>query len=94
LDDNKLRAIFNQFDTDSSGIITRENIAFAMSKIGHEITEEELDEVMKEHDLDHNGEIDYEEFKAIFVEIGGNANAINKDDEKLSIDLGTPLISR
>lgn len=35
LDDDKLLALFNQFDTDGSGIITTENIVTAMNKIGH-----------------------------------------------------------
>lgn len=38
LDDNKMQAIFNQFDTDGSGVITKENIIAAMNKIGHSIT--------------------------------------------------------
>jgi Ca2+-binding EF-hand superfamily protein len=37
LDSNKLVAIFNQFDTDSSGFITKENIVAAMHKIGRDI---------------------------------------------------------
>lgn len=35
LDDNKLQAVFNQFDTDGSGVITKDNIIAAMEKIGH-----------------------------------------------------------
>ena len=38
LDDNKLQAMFNQFDTNGSGVITKENIVTAMNKIGHTIT--------------------------------------------------------
>jgi len=34
LDDQKLQAVFNQFDTDSSGMITKDNIITAMEKIG------------------------------------------------------------
>lgn len=37
LDSDKLVAIFNQFDTDGSGFITRENIVAAMHKIGRDI---------------------------------------------------------
>lgn len=51
LNDNKLRAIFNQFDTDASGSITRMNIVTAMNKMGREITQQELDEIMDEHDI-------------------------------------------
>ena len=35
LDDNMLQALFNQFDTDMSGVITKDNIITAMNKIGH-----------------------------------------------------------
>ena len=35
LDNEKLKAVFNQFDTDGSGVITRQNIITAMQKIGH-----------------------------------------------------------
>jgi len=38
MDDNKMQAIFNQFDTDGSGVITKDNIITAMNKIGHSIT--------------------------------------------------------
>ena len=63
LDDNKLQAVFSQFDTNGSGVITKENIITAMNKIGHEITQEDLDEIMKEHDIEKNGVISYNEFK-------------------------------
>lgn len=38
LNDDKLNAIFSQFDTDNSGFISRENIVTALTKMGHEIT--------------------------------------------------------
>jgi len=43
LDDSKVQALFSQFDTDNSGKITKENIVTAMAKIGHDITQAELD---------------------------------------------------
>ena len=69
MDDNKLQAVFNQFDTDGSGVITKENIITAMNKIGHDITQQELDTIMKEHDIEKNGVISYLEFKYIFLDI-------------------------
>ena len=69
LDDNKLQAMFNQFDTDGSGVITKENIVTAMQKIGHSITQQELDTIMTEHDIEKNGVISYKEFKYIFLDI-------------------------
>jgi len=61
--------MFNQFDTDGSGVITKENIVTAMQKIGHSITQEELDTIMKEHDIEKNGVISYKEFKYIFLDV-------------------------
>lgn len=37
-DEHMLKAIFNQFDTDSDGVISPDNIISAMEKIGHLIT--------------------------------------------------------
>ena len=37
LNESRLKAVFNQFDTDSSGKLTEENIFLAMQKLGKEI---------------------------------------------------------
>ena len=47
MDDHKLQEIFHLFDTDNSGYITQENIVTALSKMGHEITQKELDQIMQ-----------------------------------------------
>ena len=69
LDDAKLQALFNQFDTDNSGNITKENIVTAMNKIGHNITQQELDEIMSQHDICKNGMITFYEFKALLLDL-------------------------
>lgn len=66
LDENKLRAIFNQFDTDGSGVLTRDNIIATMDKIGNKITHNDLELIMNMHDLEGNGVISFEEFRQIF----------------------------
>lgn len=66
--------MFNQFDTDGSGVITKENIVTAMQKIGHAITQQELDTIMAEHDIEKNGVISYKEFKYIFLDIQDQEN--------------------
>lgn len=57
LDEQKFNALFQQFDTDGSGNITAENIVSAMQKLGHEITQEELENIMDQHDLAKDGVI-------------------------------------
>ena len=40
-----------------------------MNKIGHEITQEELDKIMSEHDIQKNKVITFVEFKAMFLDL-------------------------
>ena len=47
LTDQRLMAIFAQFDTDNSHQITEENIYFAMQKLGHEIPRNEIHDMIK-----------------------------------------------
>lgn len=63
--DDHLRGVFNSLDVDNSGFITRENIKLAFSKYGREITDKEIDLILKKHDTKHNNVIDFEEFKAM-----------------------------
>ena len=86
LNEEKLNAIFQQFDTDNSGTISQANIVTALSKMGHEITQVEMDEIMKKHDLEHNGVLSKDEFKAIFLDTTDLGYAKN-------YDLGTGQIS-
>jgi Ca2+-binding EF-hand superfamily protein len=57
--------LFKHFDTDNSGVITKENISEALASNGKKATEEELDEIMEKHDTHHNGVIDFEEFRVM-----------------------------
>jgi len=66
LDEQKLLAVFNQFDTDKSGKITEENIYFAMQKLGMEVPKEDIKMIIAKHDLMHDGVISFHEFKQIF----------------------------
>jgi Ca2+-binding EF-hand superfamily protein len=66
LTDSRLAAVFNQFDTDSSGKITEENICLAMQKLGKEINRKEVHEMIAQHDKTGDGMLSFEEFKAIF----------------------------
>jgi Ca2+-binding EF-hand superfamily protein len=65
-DEGLLKAIFNQFDTNQSGEITKENMVQAMEKMQQNITNEELNEMMTQHDIDKNGSISFAEFTQIF----------------------------
>mmetsp|Transcript_15958 Transcript_15958/g.21740 ORF Transcript_15958/g.21740 Transcript_15958/m.21740 type:complete len:82 (+) Transcript_15958:1266-1511(+) len=68
--EERLKAIFNQFDTNNTGYITEENIILAMEKMGQKISQEEVKEIIKKHDLTHNNKLSFDEFHAIFGEMG------------------------
>jgi Ca2+-binding EF-hand superfamily protein len=59
-------ALFKTFDIDETGQISRQNIKEAFTKFGKEVTEEELDEIMKEHDTSRGNSITMGEFVAMF----------------------------
>ena len=68
LTESRLKAVFNQFDTDSSGKITEENIVLAMQKLGREISQSEVLEMITKHDVNGDGALNFAEFKAIFFD--------------------------
>ena len=62
--------MFNIFDIAGSGEITRDNIKDAFTKFGKEIDDEEIDQIMNEHDLDASNTISLKEFQEIFGKDG------------------------
>ena len=54
LTDDKLEALFATFDIDGTGRISPDNIKDAFTKFGRELTDKEVEAIMKEHDLDGN----------------------------------------
>ena len=63
IDESKLQAIFAMLDTDQSGQITHDNIENAMSKLGMNITCDEIDQIIKKHHFSNENTISFDEFK-------------------------------
>lgn len=61
-DIQEFREIFNLIDTDGSGCISPEELGALIEQVGLKITQEELDELVHEIDVDGSGEIDFQEF--------------------------------
>ncbi len=57
---SRLKLAFSVFDEDGNGQITTDEMHHVMSQFG--LTDEELDEIVKEVDYDGDGSIDFEEF--------------------------------
>ena len=63
----RLNNLFAKFDIEDDKKITKTNLHDAFTKLSHNLTEEEIDTIMAEHDLDKNHEIGLEEFKEIVL---------------------------
>ena len=68
---------FKVFDADASGYITSDELRRILMDLGEDVTEEEMDALILEADLDGNGRIDYDEFSKLVSDdfITGNAKA-------------------
>ncbi|KAH3853236.1 calmodulin-A-like [Dreissena polymorpha] len=62
-----LRQAFNVFDKDGTGKISAAELRHVMSNLGEKLTEEEVDEMLREADVDGDGEINYEEFVQLMM---------------------------
>ncbi|KAF4306255.1 putative calmodulin protein [Botryosphaeria dothidea] len=64
--EQEIREIFDVFDRDGSGTINSSELRHVMKAIGENLTDAEIDELIREADVDGNGTIDYEEFARFF----------------------------
>lgn len=60
----KLREEFNKIDTNMSGTIETAELKTAVRKSNMNLTEEEIEQIVKQTDQDDNGLINYHEFIA------------------------------
>ncbi|KAM6125058.1 uncharacterized protein FYN12_007568 [Phoenicopterus ruber ruber] len=58
---------FKVFDCDGTGKISFENLKVVASEVGEDITDEELQEMIAEADVDGDGEVDEQEFLQILT---------------------------
>jgi calmodulin len=60
--DDELIEAFKVFDYNGNGYITVQELRNVMLTLGEYLTSDEVDELVKEADLDNDGQINYEEF--------------------------------
>merc|ERR1711879_360806 len=58
----ELVEVFKVFDRDGSGFISPAELRHVMTNLGEKLADEEVDEMIREADVDGEGQINYEEF--------------------------------
>lgn len=58
--EEELREAFRVFDKDGNGFISAAELRHVMTNLGEKLTDEEVDEMIKEADLDGDGMVNYE----------------------------------
>ena len=53
---------FRAFDTDGSGFISREELKNVIENLGEDMTDEDVEQMITESDVDGDGRVKYEEF--------------------------------
>lgn len=66
--ESSIRAAFKIFDRDGNGSIDAKELKYAMQNLGEKLTDKELQDMMREADVDGDGKINYEEFVKIWSE--------------------------
>ena len=60
--EDELIEAFRVFDRDGNGLISAQELRFVMTTAGEKLEEDEIDDLIREADINGDGYIDYEEF--------------------------------
>jgi calmodulin len=56
----EIREAFKVFDKDGNGLISAAELRHVMTNLGEKLTDEEVDEMIREADVDGDGQVNYE----------------------------------
>lgn len=77
----EFKEAFYLFDRDGDGTIDSHELGTVLRSLGHQPTEDEIEDMMKEADLDGNGAIDFEEFLQMMPAASRNERDENAEEE-------------
>ncbi|KAF0889338.1 hypothetical protein E2562_023641 [Oryza meyeriana var. granulata] len=60
--DEELREAFKVFDKDKDGLISAAELRHVMISLGEKLTDEEVEQMIREADLDGDGQVNFDEF--------------------------------
>ncbi|KAM3503663.1 hypothetical protein MY10362_004062 [Beauveria mimosiformis] len=66
--EEEIMEAFKVFDRDNNGFISAAELRHVMTSIGEKLTDDEVDEMIREADQDGDGRIDYNEFVQLMMQ--------------------------
>ncbi|XP_062203453.1 uncharacterized protein LOC133905707 [Phragmites australis] len=73
--DEELREAFKVFDKDQNGYISATELRHVMINLGEKLTDEEVEQMIREADLDGDGQVNYDEFVRMMMLSDGHGPA-------------------
>jgi calmodulin len=71
--EEEIKEAFKVFDKDGNGFISSAELRHVMTNLGEKLTDEEVDEMIREADVDGDGQINYDEFVKMMVDFYFNS---------------------
>ncbi|GAA0139183.1 calmodulin-related [Lithospermum erythrorhizon] len=68
--EEELKEAFKVFDKDQNGYISASELRHVMINLGEKLTDEEVEQMIREADLDGDGQVNYDEFVKMMMTIG------------------------
>ncbi|XP_022760201.1 calmodulin-2/4 isoform X1 [Durio zibethinus] len=68
--EEELKEAFKVFDKDQNGYISATELRHVMINLGEKLTDEEVEQMIKEADLDGDGQVNYDEFVKMMTTVG------------------------
>jgi len=72
--EEEIKEAFKVFDKDGNGYISAAELRHVMTNLGEKLSDTEVDEMIREADVDGDGQINYEEFVKVGVSRVHNLN--------------------
>ncbi|MBA0559035.1 hypothetical protein Golob_016017 [Gossypium lobatum] len=68
--EEELKEAFRVFDKDLNGYISASELRNVMMNLGEKLSDEEVEQMIKEADLDGDGQVNYDEFVKMMTTVG------------------------
>ncbi|KAL7198471.1 hypothetical protein ACSBR2_020875 [Camellia fascicularis] len=65
--EEELKEVFRFFDKDQNGFISAARLLHVFTNMGERVTDEEVDEIIREADADGDGQINYDDFVKVMM---------------------------